>query len=334
AFMSHKSNFSIFIQFPNDGTLNRKAYCCEVSMGNNSITYAIYNPKWKYGTDERLLKISGQQITPEDYEHHMHGFIYCPECYTPLSRNPAKKRLSKNAKTPHFRHLPTFKDVPCLYHTIQQAGLNYVNDELTSETEEDDQFRNIKEWAKLPPDQYMKASSQVVYQGVNHDPDGEKTEVPLPRHTGDKVKRGSKIETVQYICWHLDDLFNVGFTLPGKQVRLALKDLLYNVKFIKRGISEEPQLFFGKMTGFHHQIFRNRSKIQCNDKQFMYLYTYGEHDERRNYDATCIGQYIMFFGSVRWGDDGKPYVMLDDWGTYAVIPRKFEALLRLVPSYY
>lgn len=307
---------------------------CEVAVGNNSITYAIYNPRWKYGTDERLLKISGEKVSPEDYEQYMQGLIYCPECYTPLSRNPSHKNLSKNAKTAHFRHLPSFKDVPCLYHTTQQAGLNYVNDELTSETEEDNQFRKVKEWAKLPPEKYMKAKSQVVYQGVNHDPEGEKTEIPLPRHTGDKIKRGANIETVQYICWHLDELINVGFTLPGKQVSLPLKDLLYNVKFIKRGISEVPQLFYGKMTGVHLQIFRNRSRIQCNGKQFMYLFTHSEHDERKRYDATRIGQYVMFFGSVKWDEHGVPYVMLDDWGTYAVIPKKFESLLRSIPSFY
>lgn len=126
----------------------------------------------------------------------------------------------------------------------------------------------------------------------------------------------------------------MGFALPGKQVSLPLKDLLYNVKFIKRSISEVPQLFFGKMTGIHLQIFRNRTRIQCNGKQFMYLFTHSEHDERKSFDATCTGQYVMFFGSVKWDEYGVPFVMLDDWGTYAVIPKKFESLLRSIPSFY
>lgn len=303
-------------------------------MGNNSITYAIFNPRWRYGTDKGLLKISGRNISPEDYEQHMKGSIYCPECCTPLSKNPLHKNLSKNAKTAHFRHLPSFRDVPCLYHTTQQTGLNYVNDELASETEEDSQYRKIKEWAKLPPEKYMKANSQVVYQGVNHDPEGEKTEIPLPRHTGDKIKRGANIETVQYICWHLANLINVGFTLPGKQVNLPLKDLLYNVKLIKRSKNRASQLFYGKMIDINYLTFRNRTKIQCNGKQFMYLFTHGEHDERKHYGEECKGKYIMFWGSVEWNEDGKPYIMLDDWGTYAVIPPRFEPVLRSIPSFY
>ena len=304
-------------------------------MGHHSITYAIYNPKFRYGIDGRLLNIGGVQVAPDDYEEYMRGYLFCPVCFTPLSRNPLHKNLSTNAKTAHFRHLPTFKDVPCVYHTIQQAGLNYVNDELTSETEEESLFKNVKEWAKQPPEKLMEGrSTPVVYDGINHDPYGNVTEVSIPRHNGDKVKVGSNIETVQYICWHLDNLLNAGFMLPGNQVRLPLKDLLYNVKFIRRDITAVPQLFFGKMSSFHHQIFRNRTKIQCNGRQCLYLFTQGEHDERKNFGATCIGKYIMFFGAIGWGDDKKPFVMLDDWGTYAVIPRKFESLLQSIPSFY
>ncbi|WP_297480158.1 hypothetical protein [uncultured Photobacterium sp.] len=68
-------------------------------MGNYSITYAIYNPRWVYGVDEKLLKIGSSEIAPEDYEQYMHGSIFCPKCFTPLSRNPSKKNISKNAKT-------------------------------------------------------------------------------------------------------------------------------------------------------------------------------------------------------------------------------------------
>ncbi|MFZ3423162.1 hypothetical protein [Vibrio harveyi] len=305
----------------------------DVVMGNYSITYAIYNPKWTYGIDERLLKIGASEVTPEEYEQYMHGSIFCPKCFTPLSRNPSKKNVSKNAKTAHFRHLPSFKHIPCAYHTTQQDGFNYVNDELTSETEEDGQFKRVKEWAKLPPEEYMKGDKKITYNGINHDPEGEITEEAIPRHNGNKVKVGSNIETVQYICWNLDSLLNVGFSLPGKQVTLPLKDLLYNTQMLRRDISEEPQLFYGKMKGFHYQTFSNRTKIQCHGSKFMYIYTKNELDERRSFGADSIGRYVMFFGSVKWDESKKTYVMLDEWGSYAVVPRKLEPYLEKVTSH-
>ena len=301
-------------------------------MGHSSITYAIYNSYWRYGIDERLLQIGSINITPEQYEIYMYGFIFCPKCFTPLSRSPANKNVSKNTKSAHFKHLPSFKHIPCSYHTVQQEGLNYINDELAIEVEDDSQFKKVKEWAKLPPEDYMKEDKKITYQGINHDIYGEITEVPIPRHTGEKVKSGSNIETVQYICWNLDKLLNVGFSLPKKQARMLLKDLLYNTKLIKKNISEEPQLFYGKLKGFHKQIFRNRSKIQCSGSSFIYLFTKEDLDKRRGFNETCIGKYVMFFGTVCWDDYGKPYVMLNEWGAYAIIHQKFENVLKQVTS--
>ncbi|MCD9491507.1 hypothetical protein GLP30_11220 [Photobacterium phosphoreum] len=298
-------------------------------MGSYSITYAIYNKYWKYGIDERLLKVGGKEVPPENYELYMYGHIFCPKCSTPLSRSPAKKNLTKNTKSAHYKHLPSYKDIPCPYHTVKQDGKNFINEELASETEEDIQFKNVKEWAKQPPDKYMQSDIKVTYKGVNHDPLGEKTEIPISRYTGNKVKRGSNIETVQYICWNLDSLLNTGFTLPGKPIALPLKDLLYSTKLIKRNMGESSQLFYGKIIGFRKQTFKNRTKIQCCKGKILYLYTTDEWDERRGYGYSCIGKYVMFFGCVKWGEDRKPYVMLDAWGIYAVIPKKHKDQLKL-----
>jgi len=301
-------------------------------MGHFSITYAIYHEMWKYGTDERLLKIGGKNIAPKDYEPHMYGHIYCPKCFTPLSRSPADKNLTKNTRHAHYKHLPSYQHIPCLYHTISQEGYNYVNEELTSETEENPQLKKVKGWAEIPPEKGMTSVTHINYTGINHDPEGKKTEVAIPRHRGDTVKLGSNIETVQYICWHLDELINVGFSLPSKSVSLPLKDFLYNSKLIKRDIGEEAQLFYGKMIGFHKQTFKNRTKIQCYKHHILYLYTNDEWDERRKFGESEIGKFVMFFGSIQWGEDKKPYIMLEDWGTYAVIPPKHLGIIKSITS--
>lgn len=302
-------------------------------MGSNSITYAIYNPLWKYGTDHRLLTIGSKNVVPEDYEPYMRGAIYCPKCFTPLSRNPAFKSLSKNAKTAHYRHLPSFKDVPCPYHTTQQRGINYVNEEITNQADDDPQFKRVKEWAKLPPEQYMSDDRRALYNGINHDPHGEISEVAIPRHHGQTLKHPSKIQTVQYICANLDGLLNSAFSLPHIKATLPLKDLLYNAKLIRHNIGDAPQLFYGKITGFHSQIFRNRTRIQTGEHRFLSLYTKDEYDRRKSIDSQCIGRYMMFFGSVQWEDNNKPFIMLDDWGTYAVIPQKYNTQLKKITSF-
>lgn len=290
----------------------------------NSITYALYNREWVYGIDPRLLNVNSIQVTPEDYEPFMYGYVFCPSCFTPLSRSPKKKNISKNSIKAHYKHLPRHKDIPCPYHTISQKGLNYVNDELTVETQEDLQFKTVKAWAKLPPEDYMDPSEQNTYQGINHDLKGEKTEVPIPRHSGAHMKLGSNIGTVQYICWNLDKLFYVGFTLPNQATALPLKDLLYNSKLITNDITTKPQLFYGKMKGFRYQTFKNKIKIERHNGKALSLYTNPEWDNRRKLNATCIGKYVMFYGSVQWDENNKPYVMLVDWGTYAVIPTKHK----------
>lgn len=86
------------------------------------------------------------------------------------------------------------------------------------------------------------------------------------------------------------------------------------------------------MQGFHVQTFKNRTKISCRDQKFIYLYTNHELDVRKKFDATCIGSYVMFFGSVLWDEHGKPYLMLEEWGSYAVIPKKHEVILNKITS--
>jgi hypothetical protein len=295
--------------------------------GKSSITYAIFNSQWRYGTNEILLKVGSSDVTPEDYKQFMQGSIYCPKCFTPLSRSPSKKNINKKNQKAHYKHLPSFKHIPCPYHTIKKQGLNYLNDELTSETEEDLQFKTVKSWAEVPPEKLMDSNKQITYDGVNHDPEGDISEVPLPRYMGNKVKKGSNIETVQFICWNIDKLLNVGFTFPNMSVTLPLKDLLYYTKLIKRNISNNPKLFYGKMLSFHRQALSNRTKIECNNGKSLYLYTNKEWDERKGFNETCLGKFIMFYGAVEWGEDKKPFIMLNEWGTYASISNKYRPII-------
>ncbi|WP_396267063.1 hypothetical protein [Ideonella sp.] len=78
------------------------------------IKFAYYDRFWDSKTGNRkVLEDRAEKVPPAGYEAHMDGFLYCPGCFTPLSRTPKDKQIFSNGRLACYAHLPSNQHVLC-----------------------------------------------------------------------------------------------------------------------------------------------------------------------------------------------------------------------------
>lgn len=298
--------------------------------GTHRIPYALYLRVWKYGENsrEQLVK-EGQEVGPSEYRQEMEGYIYCPECATPLSRAPKDTDIFTNSRTAHFRHRPAFKSVKCELRTPRGLGLSYSSEEELRRAVQNSELAIISDWQDSPPEYSPGEDGSDNEYGLTQivDPDGEPTEVPLGRHTGEKFLLPSKISTVFAICRNFDKNLSRSFFFPDSQYATLLNDKLFDVALLTDELPTSSHLYFGKIRSVSSLSKRNKIILDSGEGARVKIYTWPKNDERKHINNKSIGRTLLFYGNLYQENDGVFACKLNLSGTYCLLPEKYEHLL-------
>ena len=296
---------------------------------NHRIAYALHmKRKWVYGKDDKeLLEIKGIPVTPEEFDLSMKGRVFCPICTTPLSRSPDMTSVSTNSITAHFKHKPTYSQVPCRLKTKKKEGLFYKNEEEASKAIEDEALVIVSAWMSQPPsdDDDLGENGEFNLTAIE-DEEGPDTEVAIGRHKGDEFELPSKISSVTALCRDFDKNLHKGYHFPGSKFPMLLSDILFDSARITEETDKKERLFFGKIVSYRRLSQRNIVYVE-NDKfgEFK-IYTWPRFDERKHIDGKSEGRYILFHSTLSW-EGSIPRCFVDNWGQYSLLPQKYEKYL-------
>jgi hypothetical protein len=294
------------------------------------IAFAYFLENWTFPTDSNdSLKENGEKITPEEYRSEMKGSVFCPECSTPLSRAPESAEVFANARTAHFRHKGTYKEVYCSLRVSRATGLQYHSEEEARRAIQNENLVLIGGWAENPPEIRDDDDTDLEFRQTQIvDPNGPMTEMPLGRHTGRTVLLPTKISSVLAICRNFDKNIHRAFYFPDSQYALHLRSILYDVtRLIDNEIPARGNLYFGKIVEFSKLSHRNIIYLKVENFTELKIYTYPRFDDRKKIDSNSLGRVLLFYGILSDEAEGVPRCMTKTWGQYSLLPIQYEKFL-------
>ena len=296
---------------------------------NHRIAYALHiKKKWVYGKDDKdVLDKKGIPVTPEEFEVSMKGQIFCPICNTPLSRSPDMASVSRNSRTAHFKHKPTYSKIPCPLKTEKKEGLSYKTEEEVSKAIEDEVLVIVSDWMSHPPsdDDNLDESGEFKQTAIE-DEDGPETEVAIGRHQGREFKFPSRISSVTALCRDFNKNLHRGYHFPDSMFPMLLSDMLFDTDRITKKTDKKKRLFFGKIVSYRRLSKRNIIYIESKEFDEFKIYTWPRFDERKHIDGKSVGRYVLFHSSLAW-EGTNPRCFVDNWGQYSLLPKKYEKYL-------
>lgn len=302
-----------------------------MAENRHRIAFGYHLRDWEYGIGSvSHLKEKANPITPEEYLPAMKGAIFCPECYTPLSRAPSEAELFTNRRTAHFRHQPLYKEVKCSLRVARAVGLNYRSEEEAMQAVQREDLVLVSGWMDAPPE-LVKGDldeSSNFSQTQIEDPNGPPTEMPLGRHTGKKVFLPTRISSVLALCRNFDKNLFRAFYFPSSQYAMYLNDILLDISVINTPLADRENLFFGKIVGYRRLEFRNIIYVRTSCMAEVKIYTYPSYDERKRICLESIGKTILFYSKLE--NEGGETVLrcfMNKWGQYSLLPEQYEKFL-------
>ncbi len=302
-----------------------------MTEGKHRILYAYYSPTWQFNlADTNRLEAEALEVTPGEFTAEMKNHIFCPLCFTPLSRYPSLKNISSSGITAHFKHRDKEKypeSKTCDWRTDAKPGLFYKNEEEVKQAVENEALAVISGFAQSPPTEDDDLDENGEFnQCAIEDTEGKETQVPIGRHRGETCSVMGKFSTVMGLCRNFPKNLKKGFFLPGSRMPMLLSDLLYPTTNLDEQSGDSPWLFFGRITKFKKLDFRNAITIESNVSYPLKLYTAFDLDRRKHINENSVGRIIIFHKHLSWGDSeykGKEM----GWGEYSLLPQKYENLL-------
>ncbi|ELI8124638.1 hypothetical protein [Yersinia enterocolitica] len=295
------------------------------------IKFAYFHPTWDRNVHSiPTLKSQGQSVLPSEFTLEMDKAIFCPECFTPLTRRPKHKEMTTNGRNASFAHLRSFRDVPCFLRSKPAEGKKYLSEEEAKKAISDDQLAIVKAFVTERPE--IKKSELGTYD-QNHleDIDGGLSEVAIGRHTGKSFSLPSVITTVAGFCRNFDNNYYKFFVLPGENNAERLDRLLVDINTVK-DVTHSPRLYYGKIQSSSSRPWD--SSIRMTKLAWEYNKNYADfYFKQKNKDAQekhinedCRGRYILMYGTVERSGIG---LCLSDlgWGEFALLPEKYNYLL-------
>lgn len=301
-----------------------------MSEGKHRILYALYSRTWAFNLlDTDSLERNAQEVAPSEFTSEMKSHIYCPLCFTPLSRVPSLVNISSSGITAHFRHKDKEKyprSQTCKWRTEAKPGLYYANEEEVKKAVENEELAIISKFESSPPSTDDDLDDNGEFnQHVIEDRDGEKTEVPIGRHTGETCLVMGKFSTIMGLCREFPKNLKKGFFLPDQQIPMLLSDLLHSTRLLDEDSSDNPRLYFGRIIEFQKLNARNAITVQSNDSFPLKLYTKFDFDRRKHISEASVGRVIIFYKQLFWSYEYKAKNL--EWGEYSLLPQKYETLL-------
>jgi hypothetical protein len=293
------------------------------------IKFALRLASWPVGGDSRRLDEIGERVVAADYTPAMDGELFCPGCYTSLTRTPRDKLYFSNGRRACFAHLPRFAETPCDLRTPTPEGLRFANEELAREAVERGDLVVVSSFMDVPPEAPVGQAGEYDQSQVE-DIDGPWADVPIARHQGDQYRLPSRVSTVMNLCRRFDRNLTRHYVLPGSQVPRRLIDLLVDGNTAVAP-DASPKLYYAKITSS-----QNMGQTPANVRM-----TWLEHsaavadlclkDSDRNQAMKGIsdeakGRTVLIWSTVVESGVGLAFNQ-PGWGGYALLPPKYEHLL-------
>lgn len=300
----------------------------------NTIKFARYLKGWRFKDgDTAQLKLRSVEVLPLEYQQHMKGHIFCPECSAPLFRSPEHKDIAKDGRQAFFAHARGIQ-VDCGLRVKQADGKRYENQEEAAKAVEDNELVVVHSFLHQRPEPPQLEGPTVYDREPNEDSKGPLTAAPISRHDGEEFKLPSKITTVRGLCRNFDSNLRTYFLLPGQRSARTLQEQLIPVSEVM-ATDETPRLYVGRVTSSKSYgpkpsnlrltflKFTNKSGF----KDFCLKSTNAISDEHGIADDSK-GRIALAYGKVTESGIGLCIADLG-WGEVALLPKKYEHLLNL-----
>lgn len=293
------------------------------------IKFALRLRNWQVGGDSAHLQQNAERVVAADYTDGMEGDIFCPGCFTSLTRTPKDKLYFSNGRRACFAHLPRFSDTPCDMRTPTPEGLRFPTEELAKEAVENGELVVVHSFMEAPPpNPDFKVGDYD--QSQIEDANGPLTDLPLARHRGDHYRLPSNVSTVMNLCRRFDMNLARHYVLPGSNVARRLVDLLVDARTLTEP-DACPKLYFAKITSSdnmgrtpknirmtwlqHHRATRDLCLKDVDGNQA----TKGISDESKD-------RILLVWSPVVESGIGLAFDR-PTWGSYALLPVKYEPLI-------
>lgn len=297
------------------------------------IPYALFLKDWSFenGSKENLIE-QAQKITSDEFDvNEMKNFVFCPKCYTKLTRSPLEVNYTKEGVSAFFKHIPSYSHIKCEYRANKGEAFNYANEAEAREAIENENLVIVHSFKTEEPslnDENIDNSEEDYEDDVDATSD-----VTVNRHRTQSLSLPSKITTVRGgVCRNFDTNLLKGYYLPHSNQVLPLSDLLNNVKDIEEP-NTEKRLFIGKIIGTEHK----GSKLDNNIRM-----TYLEFNSKNGYKDFCIktehwlqskhgigddsiDRFVIFYGAITENGIGLCVENLR-YGEFGLLSEKYNKI--------
>lgn len=292
--------------------------------------YAWYNDEWDYDRNNiGELRARHQIITVEQFSQEMEGKVFCPLCFTPLSRSPRDKAVFSNGRSAHFRHQPSFIDVSCPNRSVRSDGLKFDTEEEARRAIENDQLAVIHGFLKDKPEAHEGHHKPYDHSAVE-DSAGPIARLPISRYRGESFSVPSQFTTVRGICRNFDRNLEKYFTLPEQVYPQRLRDILVNVSNV-RDITDISSIYYGKIQqvdvhGGANGTRMIRLEYPRGEYADFYFKQSNASADDHGVDGQSVGRFLLMYGPIGINGIGLCIEHVA-WGEFALLPQQYDHLL-------
>ncbi len=296
------------------------------------IPYALYSDSWCYDFESTSeLMNDSSQIVPNEYDNEsMRKKIFCPKCFTPLTRTPLEGNVSTNGTLAFFKHLPSYNYVKCLYRAKRGEGLNYDNEAEAREAIDNDLLVIVDSFLRDKPQRDNTVSGEVYNDTLIEDTNGPNTNALISRHEGESYNLPSKVTTVTALCRKFPENLSKGYYLPDTQVALPLADLLNKAESLASE-DDANKLYIGKIIGSDHRGEKSDNNIRMTYLKFskgggykdFCIKTIHSQQSQHGINDSTTGRYVIFYGKITESGIGLCVENLG-YGELALLPERYN----------
>lgn len=261
----------------------------------------------------------------------MSGHIFCPACYTNITRKPKLENIFSNARRPHFSHIPSWSQIECRLRTQAAAGQDFQQEEQAKKAVERGDLIIVPQFLQISAnaERNMGAFAQTQIE----DATGPVSAVPIARHRSGEFFVSGRQLSVNTICRRFDLNLLKHYLLPGMRVPAQLSKILHNVLDERErndDVNEKPKLHFGKI----RKIEEHRRMMVVMLRSSRHIVDFALTGDKqlfrsRGLDQNSVGKYIIFWGTVVVRGTG--YAVRDPgWGEFAILPSVYDRLIETV----
>lgn len=302
------------------------------SDANSRIKYALHSRTWDPHVDSHSeLRRDATHVVASDYVDSMHGYLYCPGCYTSLTRTPRDKPYFANGRRACFAHLPTNRNVPCDLRSSKPEGKLYLTEEEAAQAVSREDLVIVGSFMRDKPEALIQSGEYD--QTPVEDIAGPIADVPIARHRGKTFRLPTRISTVSSLCRRFDENLYRYYVLPGSSAAVRLVDALTDVATVTDP-NPTPALYFGEIVSSFNPgrppkpTNTRMTALRCHPSvKDFHIKVKDQLQAEKGISDTSRGRIVLFWGTVTVSGIGLAAERLQ-WGEFALLPTKYDSLLR------